>query len=196
MNLKSSIIALCLCAFVAVFCCGCESLRFAPTEPQKKVAWQGHVTARNIETEGTDAHSPAARQQVQATQAALTYIGLPKDPVITDYATTVAQAQADAAQRPVIEDISEAAEQGLSLAAELAILFGVGGTGFGGKKVLDWIKLGREKNKALAEIIQGNELFKDQLKTQNAPVLAEFKEAQNKTQKSPSTKRLVTELKT
>jgi len=190
------IIILCLCVFVAVFCCGCESLRFAPTEPQKKIAWQGHVTARNIEAEGADAHSPAARQQVQATQTALTYIGLPKDPVITDYATTVAQARADAVRRPALEDISEAAEQGLSLAAELAILFGVGGLGFGGKKLADWLKLAREKNKALAEIIQGNELFKDQLKTENIPVITAFKDAQNKAQKTPSTKRLVTELKT
>ena len=189
--IKTLFVVVILCSLC--FISGCQdALRFAPSEPQKQIALQAHVTARDIEAEGTDAHSPAAKQQVQATQTALTYIGLPKNPQITDYVTTVAQAQVDAGQRPKFQDISEAAEGGLSLAAELAIIFGVGGVGFGGKKLVDWIKLAREKNQALQEIIAGNELFKKQLPE---TTLRAFKKAQDKTQETPSTKRLVTELK-
>ena len=180
-----------LCATLIVFSSGCESqLRFAPAEPQKKIALQAHLTARDIEAEGTDPHSPAAKQQVQATQVALAYTGLPKNPVIEDYPTTVAQAQSDVSQRPTAEQAFEAVEGGLSLAAELAILFGMGGAGFGGKKLIDWLKLAREKNKALQEIITGNELFID-----NAEPAAKnnFKQFQKK--QSLTTKRLVTELK-
>ncbi len=186
-----------LCGALLVFASGCESgMRLAPAEPQKKIALQAHLTARDIEASGTDAHSPAARQQVQATQVALAYTGLPKNPVIEDYSTTVAQAQANAAQRPTAEQAFEAVEGGLSLAVELAILFGVGGAGFGGKKVMDWLKLAREKNKALQEIVTGNELF--QISAKNSGIdnaVTAFKEAQNAVQKSPATKRLVTELK-
>lgn len=174
---------------------GCQqSLRLAPNEPQKKVAFQAHMTARDIEAKGTDAHSPAAKQQVQATQVALAYTGLPKNPVIEDYPTTIAHAQINASQRPTTEQAFEAVEGGLSLVAELAVLFGVGGAGFGGKKVMDWLKLAREKNKALREIVEGNELFKKQADSQKVAIKA-FKAAHNTTQKSPATKRLVTELK-
>ncbi len=178
--------------------CGCEEhLRFAPSESQKKLAWQSHITARDIEASGTDAHSPAAKQQVESTVVSLKYIGLPKDPVIVDYATTAAQAQADAAKRPAAGDVLEQVEGGLSLAAELAILFGVGSAGFGGKRLLDWLKLAREKNKALKEIVQGNEFFKQNLSSLKLPVgvLKAFKNAQNAAQQSQPTKRLVTELK-
>jgi len=192
---QTSIVILCLCVLYGL--CGCsETLRFAPTESQKKLAFQAHITARKIKDKGTSPDSPAANQQVQATQAALTYIGLPKNPVIEDYSTTALQAQADAAQRPTTEQAFEAVGEGLSLATELAILFGVGGAGFGGKKLIDWLKLAREKNKALQEIIAGNELFKASAKNNNnTDVLTIFKDAQNQTQKSSATKRLVTELK-
>ncbi|MHC4397873.1 MAG: hypothetical protein ACYS1A_19690, partial [Planctomycetota bacterium] len=124
MNRKSlTLLLLCCCALLP--CAGCEALRFAPNQAQKKIALQGHLTARKIEAQGTGAHSPAAAQQVQATQAALTYIGMPKDPVITDYDTTVAAAQADAARRPDANDVFAAVEGGLSIAEQLAALFGV-----------------------------------------------------------------------
>ena len=192
-----TLVFLCTCALL-LLSSGCQdSLRFAPGEPQKKIAWQAHITARDIEAGGTDAHSPAAKQQVEATAVSLKYIGLPSDPEIVDYATTAAQAQADAAKRPTAGDVFEQVEGGLSLAAELAILFGVGGAGFGGKKLLDWLKLAREKNKALQEIVQGNEFFKQNLSSLKLPdgVLKAFKDAQKAAQHSQPTKRLVTELK-
>jgi len=193
MKPKSLLIAtLCLCAFVA-FISGCESLRFTPSEPQKQIALQTHMAARTVNEKGADPGSQAAEQLVDGTETALAYIGMPKSPDIEDYATTSQQARDDAGKRPVADDVFQAAEQGLSLAAELAILFGVGGAGFGGKKLLDWLKLAREKNKALQEIVQGNEYFKKKCSTPGE--LRTFKESQEFAQLTPTTKRLVAELK-
>ncbi len=177
-----------------VFVSGCESLRKAPTEPQKQIAFQAVLTARDVEAEGTSPGSPAAELLADATQTALTYTGVPANPKITDYPTTLAAAQSDAAARPTVDEVFESVEGGLSLFAELAILFGVGGAGFGGKKLLEWIALARAKNTALKEIIEGNEILKRKLRlstTAGADTL--FGESQNITQ-SPKTKVLVTEL--
>jgi len=182
-----------ICCVVLLLICGCsEQLRFAASESQKQIALQTHMTARAVNENGADPGSQAAEQLVDGTETALAYIGMPKSPDIEDYATTSQQARDDAVKRPVAEDVFEAAEQGLSLAAELAILFGVGGAGFGGKKLLDWLKLAREKNKALAEIVHGNELLKKSLTDAQLQL---FKKAQNDAQVTPSTKVLVTELK-
>lgn len=181
---------------------GCDSLRFAPTEPQKQTAELTHGLAVKINAEGTDPASPASQQLIKGTQAALVFMGRPKVPADPAQFDTVAeQAAVDAAERPVADDVFEAADRGLSLAAELAILFGVGGTGFAGKKVIDWLAIAKSKNKALSEIVHGNELFKvnvkESLAGQAAPekVLDIFKASQNQKQVSPKTKAIVTEIK-
>ena len=157
------LIALFTC--VLILCAsGCESLRFAPNQAQKKIALQGHLTARTIEARGTSPHSPAAAQQVQATQAALTYIGLPKDPAITDYDTTLAGARTDAARRPDVNDVFTAVEGGLSIAEQLAALFGFGGVAVGGRSLVKWISLLRSKSKGMEQIVGGNELLVKWLK--------------------------------
>jgi len=180
-----------LCAVSVLLFSGCAGpLRFAPSEPQKQIAFQTHLTARAVNAEGAQPGSQAARQLVGGTETALSYMGMPDSPDIADYETTAQKAKDDAARRPSGEDIFAAAEGGLSLAAELAILFGVGGAGFGGKKVLDWLKLAREKNKALQEIINNNELFIDNV---DPPIADNFKQLQKK--QSAATKRLVTEVK-
>ena len=138
---------------------GCNSFRLAPSEPQKQAAYQALLDARTADSVGADPRSVLTGRLVQGTGAALSYAGMPKSPEIEDYSTTVAQAQADATRRPTAGDAFDAAEKGLSLAAELAILFGAGGIGVGGKKVIEWIALARQKSKALGEIVQGNELF-------------------------------------
>jgi hypothetical protein len=184
MKPRSILIAvLCACALLPF--CGCESgLRFAATEPQKKIAFQGNMTARKIEAEGTDAHSPAAQQQIQATQAALTYIGLPKNPEIVDYDTTISQAQADAAQRPDVNDVFAAAGEGLSLAEQLMALFGVGGITLGGRSLIKWISLLRTKAKGMEEIVGGNELLQQWLKRNGRTAeLEAFREFQRLSQK-------------
>ncbi len=172
---------LCACVFM-LFCGGCQgALRFAPTEVQKQSAELTHQVAAKVDAEGTAPHSPASQQLVEGTRAATSYIGrasIQPDPQQFD--TTVSAANADAVKRP---EVFTATEQGLSLAAELAILFGVGGTGFGGKKLLDWLKLARKKNKALEEIVAGNELFQAHLKSMGKTQEAEaFKEYQRSKQ--------------
>ena len=171
---------------------GCGSMRFAPGEARKQLALKTHMTARAIDAAGADAATPATGQLVEGTAVSLSYTGMPADPDISDYPATVAAASADAARRPTADEAFELAEGGLSLVAELAILFGFGGVGFGGKKVVDWIALAREKSTALEEIVQGNEIFK---KLSDDPAIAAFKDAQTQAQRSPSTPTLVTKLK-
>lgn len=171
---------------------GCEAtnLRFSPSESQKKIAYNAAVTAKKIEAEGTAPGSPAAKQNVEATKAALDYIGLPANPEIIDYPTILYEAQTDASIRPTQEDVFEAVDQGLSLASELAILFGVGGASIGGLKLKQWIQKAREKSKALHEIIINNDEF---LKDSTEDIKKAFKKAQKA--QSPETKILVTETK-
>ena len=172
---------------------GCEALRFAPTESQKQAAFSTHLMARNVEATGTQPGSETAQKLVTGTGAAVTFMGPPANLDLDDFDTTVNQAQADAAQRPTMDQIGDAVEGGLSLAAELAILFGVGGVGFGGKKVVDWISLARDKSKAMKEIITANELFKDAIKTTSTSspeIMKQFKDAQDSVQ-SVSTKQIV-----
>jgi len=188
MSRKNTLIVI---SIVFIFCliAGCDSLRFAPTTAQKQAAHQTLQTAMVIEQAGTDAHSEAAQQQVAGSSAALSYIGMPADPKVEDYQTTVVQAQADAARRPTMVNVLEQAEGGLSLAAELAILFGVGGSAVGGKKILDWITLAKDKNKALQEVIVGNENFLNDLKRSgNSAVVDIFKAHQNSKQTEKSQK--------
>ncbi len=195
---KTAIIIICI--FLLFICfllilSGCESIRRAPTQDQKQIALNTYQAASAIEARGTDPQSPAAKQVVEGSTVALTYTGLPANPVIDDYPTTLGLASSDAAARPTIDEVLGSVEGGLSLAAELAILFGVGGAGVAGTKVAKWIKVARQKNQALKEIISGNEQFKHWLDTQTSNTMwASFKDIQKKSQ-SASTATLVTELK-
>ena len=143
---------------------GCGNLRFGPSEAQKQVAFRTYKNAAEVDKVGAEAASPATRQVVEGSAAALAYTGMPKAPEVEDYPAALEQAQADAVKRPKSADVFDAAEGGLSLAAELAILLGAGGAGIGGKKVIDWIALARNKSNALREVVEGNELLKDYLK--------------------------------
>ena len=184
MTRKSLLILSLASCLLCLFASGCDSLRFAPSQAQKKIAFQAHVTAREIEDRGTDAHSPASVQQVQATQAALSYIGLPADPVIEDYETTYARASADAARRPDANDVFASVEGGLSLAESLAALFGVGSLTLGGRSLVKWISLLRTKAKGMEEIVGGNELLVQWLKSNGQNDIVEaFKSFQRLKQK-------------
>jgi len=173
---------------------GCNSLRFAPSEAQKQIAFDTYQTAQAVNTTGAAAASPAAQKLVTGTAAALAYTGMPADPVIPDYDAAAAQATADAAARPTAVDVIEAADEGLSLFSELAIALGLGGLGYGGKKLSDWLALAKQRSAALKEVVKNNELFKSSaLAANNAAAVDLFKQAQ--AAQSPETKVLVTELK-
>ncbi len=194
------IIVLCLGACALCLCTGCDSLRFAPSQEQKQIAFDAYVTSCHIAKEGTSPSSPEAIRLVADTRTNLSYIGPPvnsyglKGPEIEDYTATLAKAGRDALARPDANDIFAAAGQGLSLAAQLAILFGFGGSAVGGKKILDWIALARNKSKALEEIVQGSELFMDKASDGEQMAFKAFKDAQN-TKQSTATKKLVAEIK-
>ncbi len=194
MHFKPSTVIVIMLLLIVPLIAGCgQVLRFAPTEEQKQVALKTFLNARAVESSGTDARSPAAKQLVEGTKVSLDYIGIPANPDIADYEAVLHSASTDSVRRPVIEDVSGAVDKGLSLAAELAILFGVGGTGFGGKKLLDWLKLAKQKNTALKEVIAANELFKHKTAS-DAEITRAFKEAHNTIQKTP-TKKIVSEIR-
>jgi len=177
---------------ITLILAGCTNpVRFAPTEPQKEVALKTHLNALAVNASGAEANTPATKQLVEGTAVSLNYIGVPASPEIKDYEAALSSASADAARRPTIEKISGNISEGLSLAAQLAILFGVGGCALGGKKVLDWVKLAKAKNKALAEIINGNELLKNTLAPSD---IMTFGTRQNEAQ-SVETKRIVKDIK-
>ena len=177
--------------FLACILTGCsQPLRFAPSQSQKKVALDTYLTARDVDRAGAEPASPATGRLVEGARTALDYIGPPALPDIDDYAATLGRARTDAAKRPTAGDVFAAADEGLSLASTIAIALGFGGAGVGGKKVIDWIRLAREKNKALREIVQGNEVLKAVIRDADR---TKFKSCHNN--QSPATKRIVTEIK-
>ena len=185
-------LTLCILLFAFFLLTGCNGLRFAPTESQKQIAFTTHQAARTAADLGLEPGCVAAKQLVSGTAASLAYSGMPASPEIADYDATASAAAADATRRPTADDVFEAAEGGLSLAAELALLFGAGGVGLGGKKLIDWIALAQKKSKALKEVVQGNELLTQYLSDQGKTAeLTTFKRAQTSVQ-SPQTELLVT----
>jgi len=116
---------------------------------------------------------------------------MPNSLEIADYEATLQQAYVDAAKRPAPEKVFEAVKGGLSLAGQLAILFGFGGTTWGGVKIIEWINRARKKSEGLQEIVNAN---KDFLAAADDRAREVFKAAQNNKQ-STATKKLVGELK-
>jgi len=63
---------------------GCDTMRFAPSESQRQIAWGGAQDARVIAAVGTEAGSDESGRVVDATTAAVSYMGVPANPTITD----------------------------------------------------------------------------------------------------------------
>lgn len=189
----ASIVAFIGLAFVFT---GCDGLRFAATEAQKQNAWlHRQVCAAAAETaEAEDTSPQLCSLTVLAEQQSEAFVidyGLPVSPLtaadvdtLLAEGSTVAQAaQTDAAQRPDVWTLADSAlELGIALAGLVGGVYGV--------RIAGYLKTAREKSKALREIIEGNELFK-QLYPEQAD---RFKEAQQK--QSPATKQLVAQTKT
>lgn len=176
---------------ISVFAGGCDSVRFAPTEAQKQISYDTYLTAQTVNAQGTEPKSEAAAKLVTGTGTMLTYTGLPKDPVITDYKTTSEQAATDAAGRPTIEDVASAADGWLELGIGIAGLFS-GGVAL---KAAGWLTTLREKAKALTEVVTANETLKTYLESNKlTDALNVFKQAQSQTQ-SPTTSQIVYELR-
>ena len=175
---------------------GCEGLHLAPSEKQKQNAW---LHSRTAAAAAATAESEQTSQQLQAltqlsevqSQALAAYCGLPKElPQAQTTEQILAQsnwqlasdALTESAERP---DVWEVADSAMDVGIGLAALFG----GVFGTQAVRFLQDARAKSKALKEIIQGNELFKQQ----NADQAAAFKAAQQN--QSPETRQLVTAMK-
>ncbi len=180
-----------------VFLAGCNSLRFAPGEVQKKNAY---LHERATMFAALEAKNESTSPQLQAlTELAhlqsgsfTTYFGLPSElpqaytpqDVLLQSNFDLAHASlAESAQRPDPWDTADALlELGIGISA---LIGGVYGT-----KAVKFLREAQAKSQALKEVIQNNELFKNQ----NPGSTEAFNQAQQN--QSTETKKLVTELKT
>lgn len=180
----------------AFFACGCDSLRWAPSEEQKQNAWLHNrtaaVAAETARAEATSADLQSLTQlSEQQSRAFTSYCGLPKEyppaetvqdvlsPASRQLAST---AVAQSAERPDPWQVADSVlEVGIGI---MALLGGVAGT-----RAVRFLRDARDKSLALREIIRGNELFKQQ----NADRTDSFKAAHQN--QSPETRQLVTALK-
>jgi hypothetical protein len=183
-------------SFMAILVCGCDSLRLAPSEQQKQNAWLHHRTASAA---AQVARAESASQDLQAltglseqqSLAFTAYCGLPKEyppaqttrdllsPSSRQLAST---ALAQSSERP---DPWQLADSMLELGIGILALLG----GIGGTRAVRFLQDARAKSQALKEIVQGNELFKQQ----NADQTQAFKAAHQ--DQSPETRQLVTAMK-
>ncbi len=186
---------LCTCALV-LFVCGCDSLRFAPSEKQKQNAWLHNRTAQvaaetaKIEETSQKLQSLTQLSELQS-RAFVSYYGLPKelpqaesteDILSQSNQVLVQDALSQSAERP---DAWEVADSAMQLGIGICALLG----GVYGTKAVRFLKDARTKSQALKEIITGNELFK----SQNIAQASAFKEAHKN--QSPQTRQIVAEMK-
>ena len=177
--------------------CGCDSLRFAPSERQKQNAWLHNRTAAAA---AETARAEPTTQELQAltklseqqSRAFTSYCGLPKEYPPAETAQEIlsqsswqlaSTALAQSSERP---DPWQAADSMLELGIGICALLG----GVGGTRAVRFLREARDKSQALKEIIQGNEQFKKQTQDQTQA----FKAAHQN--QSPETRQLVTQMKT
>ena len=185
-----------LMAAMSLMIAGCNSLRFAPNEQQKQNAWLHNrtaaVAAETARSEQASAELQALTQLSELQSRSFTaYCGLPREYPEAETAEqilaesswqTANAALAQSAERP---DPWEVADSALNIGIGIAALFG----GVLGTRAVRFLQTARTQTTALKEIIQGNELFKQQ----NADHVSAFKAAQQS--QSAETRLLVTAMK-
>ena len=198
--MKKIVAILILLCFVSI---GCESLRFAPSQAQKRNAWLHNRTAI-ITTETAKSESTSEKLQALTklselqSRAFTSYFGLPKEFPQAETAEDILaqsnfalarQALAESADRP---DAWQLADSAFELAIGVCALLG----GVYGTRAVRFLKEARAKQKALQEIIAGNELFKKQAIAvpNDKPAVLAFKQAHK--DQSPATRQIVAETKT
>jgi hypothetical protein len=175
---------------------GCDSLRLAPTEAQKRNAWSHMQTTRiTAQTANAEKCSPkmvglASLGAKQAEVFAADY-GMPKE---LPQGATAEEAMAEANWQGADEALRDSQQRPDAWAVADGVLeFGVGLAGLlggvYGTRVLRFVSEARAKSKALKEIVEGNELFKKR----NPSVATDFKESHNS--QSQETRQLVAGLK-
>jgi len=181
---------------LALGLCGCDALRFAPSEGQKQNAWLHNrtaaVAAETAQTEGTSRELQELTKLSELQSRAFTsYCGLPKRyPQAQTSEQILAQsnwrlantALSESAQRP---DPWQVADSAMELGIGVCALLG----GVYGTRAVRFLRDTRTKSQALKEIVQGNELFKKR----NQKQAQAFKAAQQN--QSPATRQLVAAMK-
>jgi len=179
-----------------VLLAGCESLRFAPGESQKQNAWLHNRTAMAAAQTAKDENASKKLQSLTGlselqSRPFVAYYGMPKEcppaetaeQILAESNVQLAQtALSESVQRP---DIWQVADETFGLAIGICGLLG----GVYGTRAIRFLQDAQTKSKALKEIIQGNELFKQQ----NAEAAASFKQAQEN--QSTETKQIVAAMK-
>lgn len=187
---------LALVAAMMLASAGCDSLRLAPSEQQKQNAWLHNrttaVAAETARSEQTSAQLQALTRLSELQSRSFTaYCGLPNEYPQAETAEqilaesswqTANAALGQSAERP---DPWQAADSALEIGIGIAALFG----GVLGTRTVKFLQTARTQATALKEIIQGNELFKQQYADQ----VAAFKAAQQN--QSAETRQLVTAMK-
>jgi hypothetical protein len=194
--MKNVMIVLLAC----VVLCGCDVFRFAAREEQKQNAYL-HWRTTELAAQEAGKENTSAKVQgltglaAQQSQAFVADYGMPSDSSMATqaypwhpsdgFATEAAIAQTAYQQSLERPDMWVMADGVMELGIGLAGLFG----GAYGIRATQFFKQARDKSKALKEIIEGNEMFK-----QGNPSLVQvFKEAQKN--QSLETKKIVTETK-
>ena len=175
---------------------GCQGLRWAPGEAQKRNAWLHERTAQVAAEVARDEESSeqlrALTQLSHLQSGALrAYFGVPEEipqavtaeEILAESNWRLAEvAKADGAERP---DVFDVADNVFELAIGISALLG----GVYGTRAVRFLKEAKDKSKALEEIIAGNELFKKE----HEEAAGAFKEAQKS--QSAATRQIVAQMK-
>lgn len=186
---------MCMVLIAVVLLSGCAAFRPAATEAQKANAWLHWQTTGLAADAAEDEQTSAALRELtdvahRQSEAFVIDYGLPREmPAATETEAILAQAPAVAASAR--EDAARridpwAVADGL-MEAGIAVAGLLGGAW--GLRAVQLLRCAREKSRALKEIVEGNELFKQA----NGQAVDAFKAAHNS--QSPSTRRIVTELR-
>jgi hypothetical protein len=182
--------------WVCVAAAGCDQLRFAPGEAMKANAWAHYRTTQLAADEAKEQNASqelCGLTELSARQSAAFVgdYGMPKEPPAVE---TTQQALSESNQRLATAAMDEASQRpdpwqaaDVLLQAGLAAAGVLGGVS--GARIARTLQKARDTNRAVQEIIKGNEVFK----RNNSDVAEAFKRAQQG--QSAQTKKIVAEVK-
>lgn len=185
-----------LTASVLFIIAGCETFRFAPSQIQKQNAWLHNKT---MQVTSEEARAEGVSQKLQTlsqlgemqSRAFVSYYGLPNEFPPADTAEDILNESNINLSKAALQESSgrpdgwELADSAIDLGIGIFALLG----GVYGTQAARFLKNAKTKSKALKEIIEGNEFFKQQ----NESSVAAFKQAQ--ANQSSQTRQIVAELK-
>jgi len=175
---------------------GCGGLRFAPGQAQKQNAYLHHRTVqatalRAVAEEASPQLQGLSQRATQQSEAIMAYYGLPQKLPESDTLEQLLSAESEqitraagaaAMHRPDPWDVADnLLELGIAVAGVIGGVFGT--------RALRALQVARQKSEALREIVQNNELFKQQ----NPEQAGSFKQAQQL--QSDETRTLVAQMK-